>query len=68
MTNIKVGDYINGRIVEKIEKQGNTTYYLITYFCGKVNKPQSIKLEGKDIQTIVKKEDFNKLQRMGGIE
>lgn len=61
MKNIKLGDYINGRIVEKIEIDGDTTYYLITYFCNKLNKPQSKKLESRDIKTIVKKEDFENI-------
>lgn len=58
---IEVGDYINGHIVEKIEKEGTKVHYLVTYFCGKVNKPQSIKLEYRDIKSVAKKEDFEKI-------
>lgn len=58
---IEVGDYINGHIVEKIEKEGTKILYLVTYFCGKNNKPQSIKLEYRDIKSVAKKEDFEKI-------
>lgn len=61
MISINIGDYINGRVVEKIETDGNRTYYLVTYFCNKLNKPQSIKIESKDINAFVKKEDFEKI-------
>ena len=55
---IKTGDYINGRLVEDVIKIGQETHYLVTYFCTKHNKPQSICVPAHKVRTHVSAEVF----------
>ncbi|HAH93683.1 MAG TPA: hypothetical protein DCM01_07550 [Dielma fastidiosa] len=55
---IKEGDYINGRLVEEVAMIGQERHYLITYFCTKHMKPQSIWLPEHKVQKYVSAEAF----------
>lgn len=61
MINVKVGDYINGHLVEDAIKVGDEVHYLVTFFMCDVRKPQSVMIARSKVHTIVKKEDFEKI-------
>lgn len=58
---IKIGDYVNGRIVEEISVIDHEKYYLITYFDKDLGKPQSKKLPEHEIENVVPFEEFQLL-------
>lgn len=63
---IKQGDYINGMRVEETIKVNGEMHYLITYFCRKNQKPQSILLPYHKVNTYVSKEQFNDINKNYG--
>lgn len=60
MQRIKQGDYVNGYKVEMVEVINKEPHYLIAYFVGGAQKPQSRWLPEHLVSSYVSAEDFER--------
>lgn len=63
MREVKIGDYINGKIVEEISVIDGERYYLVTYFDKEIRKPQSKAIPEHEVSEYVSAEDFRAITR-----
>lgn len=64
ISEIKVGDYINGKIVEEISVIDGERYYLVTYFDKEIRKPQSLALPEHKVTEFVSAENFKSITQV----